>query len=207
MTTPARKRGRPRAYDPEIALKQAQDTFWRSGYSATSLDDLAAAMSMNRPSLYAAFGDKQALYLRAVERYAERSRRALAQELAASRPLRERLNAIYSSAIDFYLRGGRAAPRGCFLVGTALTEALPNRRIRAVMERTFEAFTDLFEQAFRAADRELRANADPRGLAQIATATLNTLSLRARTGAARTTLEALATASADAICQASRRRE
>ncbi|HKU95144.1 MAG TPA: hypothetical protein VJR58_07710, partial [Vineibacter sp.] len=50
-----RPRGRPRAYDPEQALAQATDTFWRTGFSGTSLDDLSGAMGMNRPSLYGAF--------------------------------------------------------------------------------------------------------------------------------------------------------
>jgi AcrR family transcriptional regulator len=60
---PLRPRGRPRAYDPDVALAQAMDTFWHAGYAGTSLDDLSAATGMNRPSLYAAFGDKRALYL------------------------------------------------------------------------------------------------------------------------------------------------
>ena len=55
-----RPRGRPRSYDPEVALKRATEAFWKSGYSGTSLDDLAAATGMNRPSLYAGFGDKRA---------------------------------------------------------------------------------------------------------------------------------------------------
>ncbi|HVR63824.1 MAG TPA: TetR family transcriptional regulator, partial [Polyangia bacterium] len=51
------RRGRPRLYDPDVALSRAIDVFWQLGYSGTSLDDLCAAMEMNRPSLYAAFGD------------------------------------------------------------------------------------------------------------------------------------------------------
>ena len=62
-----RRRGRPRAYDPQAALQQATDSFWRSGYSGTSLDKIGAATGMNRPSLYAAFGDKHTLYLKALE--------------------------------------------------------------------------------------------------------------------------------------------
>src|SRR5579883_1226199 len=63
------KRGRPRAYDEETALAQAMRVFWTGGYAATSLDELSAATRMNRPSLYAAFGDKQALYRTLIERY------------------------------------------------------------------------------------------------------------------------------------------
>src|SRR5262249_13831611 len=59
---PGRTRGGPRQYDPELALAKAAAAFWKHGYAATSLDDLAAATGMNRPSLYAAFGDKRDLY-------------------------------------------------------------------------------------------------------------------------------------------------
>jgi Bacterial regulatory proteins, tetR family len=56
---PRRHRGRPRAYDPQAALQRATDTFWRIGYSGTTVDRISAATGMNRPSLYAAFGDHQ----------------------------------------------------------------------------------------------------------------------------------------------------
>src|SRR6266702_5721205 len=66
---PAKPRGRPREFDREAALEQAIDVFWRHGYEATSVSDLTAAMGINPPSLYAAFGDKEKLFLEAVERY------------------------------------------------------------------------------------------------------------------------------------------
>src|SRR2546428_12924146 len=66
---PAKPRGRPREFDRDAALEQAIDVFWRHGYEATSVSDLTAAMGINPPSLYAAFGDKEKLFLEAVERY------------------------------------------------------------------------------------------------------------------------------------------
>src|SRR5690349_23541663 len=69
VSTEPRRRGRPPAYDAQVALKKATDAFWRAGYSGTSLDAITAATGMNKPSLYAAFGDKHALYLAALERY------------------------------------------------------------------------------------------------------------------------------------------
>ena len=66
-TIPApKKRGRPRLFDESQVLEAVMDTFWTRGYSSTSLDDLAEAAGINRPSLYATFGDKQTMYLRAV---------------------------------------------------------------------------------------------------------------------------------------------
>ena len=76
----ARKRGRPRGYEPDAALSRARAAFWDAGYAATSLDALSAATGMNRPSLYGAFGDKRALYLKTLEGY-----RALIRELGLRR--------------------------------------------------------------------------------------------------------------------------
>src|SRR3989449_11576985 len=66
---PAKPRGRPREFDHDAALERAIDVFWRHGYEATSVSDLTSAMGINPPSLYAAFGDKEQLFLEAVERY------------------------------------------------------------------------------------------------------------------------------------------
>lgn len=63
------ERGRPRNFDPDTALDRALEVFWRRGFQAASLTDLTAAMGLSKPSLYAAFGDKESLYLKALERY------------------------------------------------------------------------------------------------------------------------------------------
>jgi AcrR family transcriptional regulator len=195
-----RRRGRPRAYDPAIAIRQARDTFWRGGYAGTSLEDLSAAMGMNRPSIYAAFGDKRALYLRAASEYADTSRMWLATALARPRSLPDGLRAVYRYARDFYLAGG-AAPRGCFLLGTAVTEAHRDAEVRAVVEATMSAFTATFAERFERAEREGELSPHPSDtLAQIATATLNTLAVRARTGASVADLDALIDATVGVIC-------
>jgi TetR/AcrR family transcriptional regulator, copper-responsive repressor len=200
---PARRpRGRPRSYDPDLALQRARDTFWRAGYAATSLDELAASMGINRPSLYAGFGDKRDLYLSAVIRYAADSRAWLAEELAKPRPLSDALRAIYRGATAFYLAGDEG-PRGCFLVGTAVTESMSDERVRSVVDLTFDAFTDLFTKRFvqAAGDGDLSSLGTPHALAQIATAALNTIALRARTGAKRKVLNALIEATIEVICE------
>ena len=72
-----KRRGRPRAYQPEVALGKALDLFRKDGFAATSLDDLSAATGMNRPSLYGAFGDKRGLYLKSYARYRADARTAM----------------------------------------------------------------------------------------------------------------------------------
>ena len=195
-----RRRGRPRAYDPNVAIRQARDTFWRGGYAATSLEDLSANMGMNRPSIYAAFGDKRALYLRAATDYADISRGWLARALARPRSLRDGLRAVYRYARDFYLTGGDA-PRGCFLLGTAVTEANRDPEVRAVVEATMLAFTTTFAERFERAERDGELSPHtPDALAHIATATLNALAVRARTGASVADLDTLIDATVGVIC-------
>src|SRR5262249_55879194 len=99
---PERGRGRPRQYDPERALADAAESFWKTGYAGTSLDELAAATGMNRPSLYAAFGDKRDLYLKTLERYREQSRTLAMQLLADDPPLRMFLRRFYLAALAIY---------------------------------------------------------------------------------------------------------
>src|SRR5438874_10454761 len=75
--------GRPRAFDVDEALDQALKVFWRKGYQGTSLPDLTRAMGINRPSLYAAFGNKQSLFCKALHRYNKEHAAHLREALAA----------------------------------------------------------------------------------------------------------------------------
>src|SRR3954468_20536838 len=108
-----KRRGRPRAYDPATAVARAAETFWKAGYAGTSLDDLSAATGMNRPSLYAAFGDKRDLYLRTLEHYRNESRALAREALADHPPLGVFLRRFYNKALELYLQGG---PRGCYTI-------------------------------------------------------------------------------------------
>src|SRR6204780_4587362 len=89
-----RRRGRPRAFEPETALTQAMDVFWQGGFAATSLDDLSAATGLNRPSLYGAFGDKRAIYLQAYRQYRKRVNETFAPLFQARAPLWVKLRRI-----------------------------------------------------------------------------------------------------------------
>jgi TetR/AcrR family transcriptional regulator, copper-responsive repressor len=177
----ARRRGRPRAFEPEAALTQAMEVFWQDGFAATSLDDLSAATGLNRPSLYGAFGDKRALYLQAYRQYRKRVNADFAPMFEARAPLRAKLRRILIAALGLYL-SGEEGPRGCFTVLTTSSDAVADPEVRALVaeaiDSTDRAFGRLFADA-RAAG-ELPAGADPRALARLASATLHTLSIRAR---------------------------
>ncbi|UPG90246.1 TetR/AcrR family transcriptional regulator [Luteibacter aegosomaticola] len=195
-----RPRGRPRAYEPEAALRQAADAFWRAGYAGTSLDDLSAATGMNRPSLKAAFGDKHAIYVKALVDYWERKFALIGEALAPGRPLAETLLQAYDAALDIYF-SGEGQPRGCFVVGTAVTEALEDPVVREIVSEGFlgldSRFRTRLEQAQTAG--ELAADADPETLALLASATMHTIAIRARAGRPREELHALARKAVNAI--------
>jgi AcrR family transcriptional regulator len=184
------KRGRPRAYDPDEALKAARDVFWVKGYAATSLDDIAAATGMNRPSLYAAFGDKEAIYLSALRMQGELLVSAVAGAVKLEMKLKAFLELFFARCIDSYL-AGPTGPRGCFLVGTALTESLVREDVGAVVRDAFGRCEDLLEQRFRAGKKagELPKAADARALAMLASSTMHELAMLARSGETRARLQ------------------
>jgi AcrR family transcriptional regulator len=195
------RRGRPRAYDAEAALKQATDTFWRAGYSGTSVDSIAAATGMNPPSLYAAFGNKRALYLEALAHYWEISLAATREALAEDRPLGESLMIAYEAALSIYF-SGKGSARGCFVIGTAVTEAGEDAAIRSSVAAGLRMIDADFEVRFRTAlERgELKDGADPTALALLASATMHTIAIRARAGAPRVELREIARKAVSVIC-------
>jgi TetR/AcrR family transcriptional regulator, copper-responsive repressor len=196
-----RPRGRPRQYDPERALADAAKVFWKKGYAGTSLDDLVAATGMNRPSLYAAFGDKRDLYLKTLGRYRDQSRAMTVRLLDDNPTLRIFLKRFYDTALDIYLSGGDEA-RGCYSISTAPAQATIDPAVRAFLAESV-ASTDAFLSGLirSARDRgEIAANAEPSALAQVATATLHTIAVRSRAGVPRKQLQALAAGTIDLIC-------
>ena len=198
-----KRRGRPRAYQPEIALGKALDLFRKDGFAATSLDDLSAATGMNRPSLYGAFGDKRGLYLKSYARYRADARTAMIDIFRDELPIRERLDRIYAVALDIYLSGD-AGPRGCFTVITAASEAISDPEIRAMVLEGFSELDKAFAACFRLAKEngELPASADPQVLAQLASATIHTIAIRARARVPRKELEAIVNGAIDVMCGA-----
>ena len=191
-TVAPKRRGRPRAYQPDVALGKALDLFRRGGFAATSLDDLSAATGMNRPSLYGAFGDKRELYIKSYQRYRSDARAAMTDIFRDELPIRDRLQRIYAVALDIYLSGD-AGPRGCFTVMTAASEAVSDPQIRALVLEGFSELDKMFATCFRVAKEkgELPEAADPAILAHLASATLHTIAIRARAQVPRKQLEAI----------------
>jgi len=197
----ARARGRPRAYDPDAALKGARDAFWRQGYSGTSLEVLSDATDMNRPSMYAAFGDKHALYLQTLDRYTAEANITTARALDRGHSLAEGLRRFYDSALTVYFESA-SSPRGCYLIGTATTEAPVDPEISTKLLESLRGFERAIEARLRDAKTagELEAGADPAALAMIASSVLHSVAVRSRAGESRAALKALTETAIQLIC-------
>jgi len=196
-----KRRGRPRAYDPDVALWQATETFWDQGYAGASLDDLSAATGMNRPSLYGAFGDKQALFRAALENYLDQSRARMIQAFRGGGTLRQALERVYHAALGFYT-SGEVGGRGCFLVSAGLGQAVVDPAVRQMVADGLHELDLGFERLFARAHTagELSPAADHAALARVAGVMINALSVRARAGETREQLDAIIKAALDLIC-------
>ena len=181
-----RKRGRPRGFDAQDVLKAASERFRTHGYAATSLDDLVEATGLARPSLYAAFGDKRAIYLATLERAIERVDRSFASLIALGLPLRESLTQMLRFTIQGYL-SGETAPSGCIMISTSATSAVDDADVRAKLA-AFLALEDMRVEELLTAGGDPQAKAH----ARIVTSVIHSLSVRARAGASAAELDAIA---------------
>jgi TetR/AcrR family transcriptional repressor of nem operon len=120
---------RPRAFDEETALDAATDCFWRDGYEATSIRELAAEMGIKAPSLYNAFGDKRALFRDVLRRYVERSTRARIEHFETSLPPKQAIQGFLNDIVERSLADKDR--RGCLLVNSALEIAPHDRELGA----------------------------------------------------------------------------
>ncbi len=179
-----RPRGRPRAFSPDVALDEMVEMFWTKGYAATSLDDIAATTGLRRSSLYAAFGNKQAMYLAVTERFADAMRAELAAIPQEGAGLRERLGKFFERVIAIYTSGETA--RGCLVFGTAPAEAVSDpviaARLGELLGELDAAMAALFATAIAAG--EIQAGTDPAAAGRLCAAIQHSLSLRARAGIA-----------------------
>ncbi len=179
-----RTRGRPREYDPDMALEAALNVFWERGYAATSLTHLSEATGMNRPSLYAAFGDKHTIFLKSLTRYSTRMRAILISSLRAN-DLETALTDCFSQYIETFLSG----QRGCLAASVAVVEAVNDPEARAIVDGSIERLESaLTKRLMRAASEGLFPKSEAGRRGRLATAILHSLSIRARAGHSRDAL-------------------
>ncbi len=144
-------RGRPREFDEDEALAKVMDVFWAQGFEGTSLTDLTAATGLKRGSLYAAYGDKRAMYIRALAHYDRTAIDAAVRALTGTGSAETRIGAFLQSAVDAVVVHGDR--RGCFLCNASIDQAALNPQA----ERSVRAGLGRLGRALEAALSELTA--------------------------------------------------
>lgn len=173
---------RPREYDEDEVLSQVVDTFWRRGYEATSVSDLMESTGLAKGSLYKGFGDKRALFLRALERYLDSAAESFF-ECAREQPTgRDALEALLLMIAGYSTCTGER--RGCFAVNASIELASHDADVRKVLRRhnrtAEKLFVQLVEQGMD--DGSLRPGLDPAVVAGCVTTVMNGLQVRSKLG-------------------------
>ncbi len=138
-------RGRPRSFDETEALERATQVYWLKGYDGVTIDDLVAGMGVGRPSLYAVFGDKRALFLRVLKAYAEKKGALAAKALLSPRTLRDSLARFLKHAVESATEKGSA--RGCLLLCVA--PLMDDPEVRQFLQNAAAGAAALVEGRFR----------------------------------------------------------
>ena len=183
------RRGRPRAFDREKTLAAAMHLFWRKGYSATSIADLTAEMGIGSPSLYAAFGSKEALYGEALDYYSRTHETLAWSGFAAAETARDAIAAfLHNTAAGLVVTAN-----GCMVTLSAVGaegHADLGALVASARNATLIRLEDRIEQAKTAG--EVDRSLDTHGLARFVQAVQNGMSLLARDGAGLKELNAVA---------------
>jgi AcrR family transcriptional regulator len=181
--------GRPRAFDPDAALDRAMHVFWAKGYEGASLSDLTWAMRINRPSLYAAFGNKEQLFRKVLDRYINGPVAWFGKALAAPKA-RDVVEQIFISTAR--MAENPKIPPGCLLVQGALACGSASARKEVAARRTAAelALRRRLQRAKREGD--LPKNADPVELAHYVMTVVRGMAVQSAGGASRDQLHRVA---------------
>jgi AcrR family transcriptional regulator len=189
--TAAAPRGRPRAFDPDAALERAMHVFWAKGYEGASLSDLTRAMRINRPSLYAAFGNKEELFRKVLDRYANGPLAYFDKALAAPKA-RGVIEQMFLGAAR--MAGDQRFPSGCLMVQGALAVGNAADSVRKEAAGRRAAGEAALRRRLQRAKREgdLPRNADPAELARYVMTVLQGMAVQGADGAGRDQLHRVA---------------
>ncbi len=190
LDTCSATKGRPREFCVDQALAAALRVFWSKGYEGSSLSDLTEAMGITRPSLYAAFGNKEALFRKALDLY-EREKLAFMGEALQAPTSRQVAERLLRGALD--MQTSECEPRGCLRVISSVACGAEAESIRAeVLERRASSHQALLDRFQRAKDEgDLPPNVEAEALANYLSALLQGMSIQAGGGASRKQLEDL----------------
>ena len=180
-----RPRGRPREFNRDEGLRQAMRLFWEQGFEATSMADLRARLGITQASLYAAYGNKEALFREAVDLYSRTDGNTTQRALSRPGSAREAIHAMLQDAVDAFTTDG--APGGCLLVLGATNCTVENRAVQehlaSLRQQTLKSIARRLKQAQQ--EGELGKSLSTANLSSYYAMVLHGLSLPARDGASR----------------------
>jgi TetR/AcrR family transcriptional repressor of nem operon len=191
--------GRPKTFDPDVALQSALEHFWSHGYDGTSLQDLLDCTGLSKSSLYEEFGSKHALFERCLDAYREGAVAAMSERLAAA-----------PTGLDFICHmlesatrepGPDGQPRGCLVMNTASEFSQRDRAVARLVSESIAAFTGVFRRAVKRAQAEgdIPHHKNPTHLARFVVANMSGLRTLAKGGASPRALRAAARVAVDAL--------
>lgn len=181
-------RGRPRSFDREAALDAAMQVFWEKGYEATSISDLTEVMDINPPSLYAAFGDKERLFMEAIDRYQQaRGESCPYCEEPTARGAVEKLLTYMATELT-----ETSHPRGCMMIMAAATAANTSPQLQKALADMRSGSRNRIKERIKhgIAEGDVPPGTDANALADFYSAVLTGMSLQARDGSTRRSLMA-----------------
>lgn len=183
---------RPRTFEETSALDAAMNCFWRRGYEATSVRDLASAMGIGGTSLYNAFRDKRTLFVRALERYMDGATRERIARLEQTLPPKQAVQRFIGDIIERSVNDPDR--RGCFLINSALEVAPHDPELGAEIARRLSEIEGFFRRAIKAgqADGTIPRDRDARDLARLLLGVLLGIRVLARSKPERALLEGVA---------------
>jgi AcrR family transcriptional regulator len=186
--------GRPREFDRDAALEAATFVFWRKGFEAASMNDLCDAMGVRSPSLYAAFGSKEALYLEAIEHYVRTQGPPIWDRLAEGATVRAGIEKFLIAGTE-RLPKSRTLPAGCMAALAAVSDEWPASIARVIRKVRLDMLGRLRARLEEAvATGELPASTDVDGLSRFYLSIYQGMAVQARDGAAPAELKAITAA-------------
>jgi TetR/AcrR family transcriptional repressor of nem operon len=189
---------RTKAFNPDEALQQALDTFWRLGYEQTSLELLMEAMKLSRQSIYDTFGDKRALYFKAMALYRKQTTTALRQLFAQETSVHEAFRKLFTSMAN---ETKAQHERGCLLMSANLSRSLDDKEMRTFLRSNQREVEGIFRNAFQNAQKrgELSPKKNPEALASFFVSTIQGMRSVARLNHSRKELEHIAQVALNAL--------
>lgn len=179
----SRPPGRPRAFDRDQVLDRAVLIFWEKGYKGASLDNLTAAMGINRPSLYAAFGSKHDLFMAVIDHYAATLGCKPVMAFYGEADITRAVASFFEATIRAATLKGK--PRGCLVMSVAVQHAEKDEQVGKKLKAMFEETDQVIAGQFQAAQDkgQLPQGADPEALARMVISVTHSIAARARVGA------------------------